>query len=250
VTTIAVGDIHGFLAPLIDLLARLRAEVTADDTVVFLGDYIDRGPDSKGCIDAILAFEQDIAGTVVCLRGNHEDWLLQTLGDFCRHSWVIGMDGYDTIRSYSPDAARIIRDAQRAAGLSAYLERVPLPYNVFVDSIPKAHRTFFERLQTYYRGADGICVHAGLDVTVVQLEDQDPHVCMWGTDTFPEEYVGDEIVAYGHLNNATLDDDGWPGPRIIGSTIGLDTISHGVLTAMRLSDRRLFQSAKHDTMYR
>ena len=54
--TIAVGDIHGYLGPLRDLLARLRAEVTQDDTVVFLGDYIDRGPDSKGCIDAIRAF--------------------------------------------------------------------------------------------------------------------------------------------------------------------------------------------------
>ena len=247
--TIAIGDIHGFLDPLTDLLAHLRSEVTTDDTVVFLGDYIDRGPDSKACIDAILAFEQDIAGAVVCLRGNHEDWLLRTLGDFCRHSWVIGMDGYDTIRSYSPEAARLIRDAQSAAGLSVYVERVPLPYGVFIDSMPTAHRTFFDRLQTYYRGADGICVHGGLDVTVARVEDQDPHDCIWGTDTFPEDYVGDGIVAYGHHNNATLDDDGWPGPRIIGSTIGLDTISHGVLTAMRLSDRRLFQSAKHDTIY-
>ena len=244
--TIAVGDIHGYLAPLSDLLTQLRAEVARDDTVVFLGDYIDRGPDSKGCIDAMLGFEQDIAGTVVYLRGNHEDWLLQTFRDFYRHSWVLGMDGYDTIRSYSPDAARIIRDAQREAGLGVYLERVPLPYDVFVDSMPTTHRMFFDRLQPYYRGPDGICVHGGLDASVARLEDQDVRACIWGTDGFPEDYCGDEVVAYGHLNNAAIDGDGWPRPRIIGSTIGLDTIAHGVLTAMRLSDRRLFQSARHD----
>jgi calcineurin-like phosphoesterase family protein len=246
VATIAVGDIHGYLAQLTDLMTQLSAEVTRDDTVVFLGDYIDRGPDSKGCIDAILAFEQEIAGTVVCLRGNHEDWLLRTLGDFCRHSWLMAMDGYDTIRSYSPDAARIIRDAQRAGGLGVYLERVPLPYDVFVDSMPQAHRTFFDNLWPYYRGADGICVHGGLDMRVVRVEDQDLHACIWGTAGFPEDYRGDDVVAYGHHNNAEVDGDGWPRPRIIGSTIGLDTISHGVLTAMRLSDRRVFQSARYD----
>ena len=244
--TIAVGDIHGYLVQLTDLLTQLRAVVTPDDTVVFLGDYIDRGPDSKGCIDAILAFERDIAGTVVCLRGNHEDWLLRTLGDFCRHSWLMGMDGYDTIRSYSPDAARIIRDAQKAAVLDVYLERAPLPYGVFVDSMPQAHRAFFDNLRPYYRGADGICVHGGLDVRIRRVEDQDLHACMWGTDGFPEDYRGRDLVAYGHRNNAELDGDGWPRPRIIGSTIGLDTIAHGVLTAMRLSDRRLFQSARHE----
>ena len=243
--TIAIGDIHGFLDPLTDLLSQLRVEVSEDDTVVFLGDYIDRGPDSKGCIDAILEFEEDIVGTVVCLRGNHEDWLLQTLGDFGRHSWLIGMDGYDTIRSYSPDAAQIIRDAQKAAGLSVYMDRVALPYGVFVDSMPKSHRTFFHKLLPCYRGADGICVHGGLDVSVARVEDQTLHACMWGVDGFPEDYRGDEVVVYGHHNNAVLDRDGWPGPCIIGSTIGLDTISHGVLTAMRLSDRRLFQSARH-----
>jgi serine/threonine protein phosphatase 1 len=245
VATIAVGDIHGYLGPLTDLLARLRDEVTADDTVVFLGDYIDRGLDSRGCIDAILAFEDEIAGSVVCLRGNHEDWLLSTLGDFRRHSWLMGMDAFDTIRSYSPEAARIIGDAHKAAGHSLYMDRVPLPYQVFVDAIPREHRNFFNNLQPYYRAADGICVHGGLDVNVARLEDQDLQACLGANDGFPEDYRGEEIVAYGHFNNADLDSDGWPRPRIIGATIGLDTIAHGVLTAMRLSDRRLFQSARY-----
>jgi hypothetical protein len=58
-------------------------------------------------------------------------------------------------------------------------------------------------------------------------------------------YVGEEVVIYGHWNNAEIDAKGWPHPRIIGQTVGLDTISHGVLTAMRFPDRTVFQSSRH-----
>jgi serine/threonine protein phosphatase 1 len=78
--TIAIGDIHGNHSALIDVLDQIRSEVDAGDTVVFLGDYIDRGPDTKRCIDAILSFRQEVKAEVVCLRGNHEDWLLVKLG--------------------------------------------------------------------------------------------------------------------------------------------------------------------------
>jgi serine/threonine protein phosphatase 1 len=89
--TIAIGDIHGNLRALDDLLGRVRDDITLSDTVVFLGDYIDRGPDSKGCIDRILDFRREIIGEVVCLRGNHEDWLLRTMDDYTRHSWLMGI---------------------------------------------------------------------------------------------------------------------------------------------------------------
>jgi serine/threonine protein phosphatase 1 len=56
--TLAVGDIHGYLPPLVDLLAQLGDAATAADVIGFLGDYIDRGPDSKRCIDAILEFRE------------------------------------------------------------------------------------------------------------------------------------------------------------------------------------------------
>lgn len=84
-----------------------------------------------------------------------------------------------------------------------------------------------------------------MDPQVPFLEDQTVEALIWGTKGFPDEYRGGETVAYGHRDNAELNQHGWPQPRIIGSTIGLDTISHGVLTAMRLADRRLFQSAQH-----
>lgn len=76
-----------------DVLGQLRGDVTRSETVVFLGDYIDRGPDSRGCIDAILEFQHEVTAAVVCLRGNHEDWFLQTRRDYSRHSWLLGWDG-------------------------------------------------------------------------------------------------------------------------------------------------------------
>jgi len=69
--TIAIGDIHGCLPPLEDLLSQLTGEVSERDTIVFLGDYIDRGPDTKGCIDRMLRFIDEIRAPVVCLCGNH-----------------------------------------------------------------------------------------------------------------------------------------------------------------------------------
>jgi diadenosine tetraphosphatase ApaH/serine/threonine PP2A family protein phosphatase len=73
---------------------------------------------------------------------------------------------------------------------------------------------------------------------------QAPNDLIWGGGTFPDGYDGEDIVVYGHRNNATLDADGWPRPTTNGRTIGIDTISHGVLTAIRLPDRKLFQSAR------
>jgi len=60
------------------------------DTTVFLGDYIDRGPDTRGCIDRILRWQDESPATVITLLGNHEDWLLRSITDPARHSWLGG----------------------------------------------------------------------------------------------------------------------------------------------------------------
>jgi serine/threonine protein phosphatase 1 len=244
-TTIAVGDIHGNLPALEDLLTSLRGGICENDTVVFLGDYIDRGPDTKGCIDAILDFQREVANQVVCLRGNHEDWLLRTLGDHRRHSWLMGMEAFDTIRSYSPQAVDLLRRAIEAAGPQIFFSREMLPYQAFFDAMPKAHISFLQSLVPYFRGPDGICVHGGLDPNGAPLDAQPLEMLLGGGDGFPEDYVGAETVAYGHWDNADLDEQRWPRPKILGATIGVDTISHGVLTAVRLSDRRVFQSSQY-----
>ena len=162
-STIAIGDIHGHRDALVDLLDRLAGFASDDDTVVFLGDYIDRGPHSRECIDAILAFRGSVSANVVCLCGNHEDWMLQTMRDHRRHSWITGMEAFDTIRSYSADAEHALREAIASAGLAFFLRKPPLPYESFFECLPPEHLAFFRNLQTFHRTADCVCVHGGLD---------------------------------------------------------------------------------------
>jgi serine/threonine protein phosphatase 1 len=244
--TIAIGDIHGNLAALDDLLSQIRGESAEGDTVVFLGDYIDRGPDSKGCVDAILGFMHDVRIEVVCLLGNHEEWFLRTLHDYRRHSWLLGMEAYDTIQSYSADAASTLRDAASKAGDQLYDEPCELPYNVFFDCVPAEHVRFFRNLRPGHQTADCLCTHGGLNPRIAALREQTAHDLVWGAGGFPDEYQGVDLVVYGHRNNATLDRDGWPSPRLVGNTIGIDTISRGVLTAVRLPDQRVFQSGRYE----
>jgi serine/threonine protein phosphatase 1 len=244
--TFAIGDVHGNLAALDDLLRQLGGAVSEGDVVVFLGDYIDRGPDTKGCVDAILALQHDIAAEVVALCGNHEDWLLRTRRDYRSHSWLLGMDGLDTIRSYSADAAIALQAAASKAGSDLYVGHCALPYGAFFDCVPQAHIEFFERLRSYYRSPDCVCTHGGLDPRVSGVHEQARHALIWGTSGFPAQYGGAETVVYGHWNNADLNADGWPAPAILGRTIGIDTIAHGVLTAIRLPDQRVFQSARYE----
>jgi serine/threonine protein phosphatase 1 len=244
--TIAVGDIHGNLPALADLLRQLESIARQDDVVVFLGDYIDRGPQAKQCVDAILAFQQDIPAEVVCLCGNHEDWLLRTLHDHQRHSWLLVMEAYSTIRSYSPAAERVLREAASQASAELYSESRVLPYEAFFDCVPDAHIRFFEGLRTYYQGPGCLCTHGGLDPRVPAVQEQTRYSLIWGANGFPEKYSGPDIVVYGHRNNAVLDADGWPAPAILGRTIGIDTISHGVLTAVRLPDQLVLQSARYE----
>ena len=243
--TIAVGDSHGNLPALDDLLGQIRREVGKGDAVVFLGDYFDRGPDAKGCVDVVLEFQRDVKAAVICLCGNHEDWLLRTLADFRRHSWLLGMEALDTIRSYSPIAAQTLRDAASEAGVSLILDPPALPYEVFFSAVPQARLRFFRGLVPYYQSADCLCVHGGVDPRMPRIQDQTREAVIWGGEGFPDRYDGADTVVYGHRNNAVVAADGTPKPRIIGRTIGLDTISHGVLTAMSLPGRRVIQSGRH-----
>jgi serine/threonine protein phosphatase 1 len=243
--SIAIGDVHGNLNALNDLLAQIAPTVTPRDTVVFLGDYIDRGPDSCRCIDRILRFREESPATVVALRGNHEDWLLATARDHSRHSWLLAMDVFPTIESYSRDAADVLRSAMEDIGAAAlYSNSAPLPYEAFFAAVPKAHMEFLEGLQLSYETEDGVFAHAGIDTTVSDLRDQSRFALLMGTFDFVEGYCGPPVVVYGHRNNAVLH-DGWPHPRMSEWTIGVDTISHGVLTAIRLPERSIMQSARH-----
>jgi hypothetical protein len=95
----------------------------------------------------------------------------------------------------------------------------------------------------------GLCLHTcGAESAHQLCSRAAPRNLDLGAGAFPDEYGGHELVLYGHRNNATLNTDGWPTPTIVGRTIGVDTISHGVLTAVRLPDQRIFQSARHKVL--
>jgi len=242
--TIVVGDIHGNAAALEELLARITCELSPEDTVVFLGDYIDRGPDVKGCLDQIIGYGEATSAAVVTLMGNHEDWLLRTYRDFTRHSWLLGMEAFETIRSYSLKAERSLRRELDRAGLSLITDRVRIPYDLFFELVPASHIHFLENLKLFCRTPDAVCVHGGIDPKKGAVEEQDRETLLWGHEDFPAEYRGGDVIVYGHSNNPVIDGTGWPGPNELNRTIGIDTISFGVLTAIRLPDRRVFQSSR------
>lgn len=125
------------------------------------------------------------------------------------------------------------------------MDSIALPYEVFFRAVPQEHITFLTRLQTFCRTADAVLVHGGMDTDGGRVEEQRGEDLIWGTDGFPERYRGEEFVVYGHANDPVVDPKGWPRPRIQGRTCGLDTISHGVLTALRLPEGIVFQSDRH-----
>ena len=240
--TLIVGDIHGNAIGLRALLTNVETELRASDAIVFLGDYIDRGADSRGCVEQILRFRDRTQATVVALLGNHEQWMLRTLRDHTRHSWLLGMEALETIRSYSEQAADRLRDAVRRAGTRIVTEKMRLPYEDFFDAMPRSHLGFFAELRTWYRCPEALCVHGGVSLDGTPIEAQAEESVVWGPDEFPDEYRDRELVVYGHRGDTPLDSDGRPRPRVRPNTIGLDSSEHGVLTAIRLPDRRVFQA--------
>jgi hypothetical protein len=154
------------------------------------------------------------------------------------------MEACETIGSYSAAAVDALRSAAAVAGPELILGDCSLPYEAFFASVPEAH-VLFRSLLPYCRTPDCVCVHGGLDPAGPEVEQQKREALVWGTDLFPGGYGGSEMIVNGHRNNAELDPAGWPKPRVIRRTIGLDTISHGVLTAMRLPDGRVFQSRRY-----
>jgi hypothetical protein len=137
-----------------------------------------------------------------------------------------------------------LREAASRAGRQLYERSLALPYDVFFEQVPAQHLRFFEGLREPHVTADCVCAHAGVDPQIARFEDQPRRALVWGTSGFPARYAGAELVVYGHWSDAVVNDHGWPAPRIGERTIGLDTIEHGLLTAIRLPDHPVFQSAR------
>ena len=152
--TVAIGDVHGDARGLAEVLARVEPELAPGDEVVFLGDLVDRGPDSRGVLELVVGLRARRPGRVTVLQGNHEEWLLETWGDPTRHSWLLGLDGLATVRSYAPEAAELLAARLRELGPRLVLERVALPYEAFFAAIPPAHAALLRDRQLAPGGRD------------------------------------------------------------------------------------------------
>ncbi|MGE0707766.1 MAG: metallophosphoesterase family protein [Planctomycetota bacterium] len=241
--TYAVGDIHGELVALEEVLAQVEPLLVPGDTLVFLGDYVDRGPDSRGVLERIAGLRAHPPCRVEALLGNHEEWLLRTLRGGTSHSWLLGMDGISTVASYSPEVAAELRGEIARHGVALLRGEARLPYERFFELLPAAHRALLEGLAPFARTPDAVCVHGGA-AAGVPAEAQEVRDLVWGAGGFPDDYLGPDLVVYGHRGDGLLDERGRasPRPNEHGRALGIDTIGRGVLTCLRLPDLAVFQS--------
>ena len=166
--TFAIGDIHGCNTTFKLLLQQLALQ--PGDVLYCLGDYIDRGPDSKGVIDTILALRAE-GHTVHTLRGNHEQLLLEALeSPFNVPLWVRN-GGDATLKSFG-------------------IKRI--------TQIPAPYADFFHQTEDYLIAGDTILVHAGLNFS---LDDpfEDHYAMLWTREPFIDaQWLGNRIVVHGH----------------------------------------------------
>jgi len=209
----AIGDIHGCISQLDRLLAQLDID-KEKDTLLFIGDYIDRGPDPKGVIDSILDIRKNIS-KVVCLSGNHEDMFLNYCLDRRDQELYMSNGGMRTLASYgfSPEGTEEL-------------------------ILPESHREFFTSLRTYHETDDYIFVHAGLRPGV-PLDRQDREDLLWIRFEFIRSpYDFGKTVIYGHTP-VFLDE-----PLIDKNKIGIDTgaVYGGWLTCIELPEMKIYQA--------
>ena len=228
--TYVVGDIHGRLDVLQRLLRKL--EPGSSDAVVFLGDYIDRGPDSFGVVDALLRFQDGCRGHVHFLMGNHEASMLRSLDDPRRHTWVTGMQGLPTIHSYNAELGRAFERRMASYGAALFLGDAELPYRELERAMPASHRGFFRGLVPFVRTKDVVCSHAGVSLEYESVESEDLEALIWGVPGWWDAYSGDDVIVYGHWGNG-VDESGTVRPYEINRTYGIDCSSASELMAIR-----------------
>lgn len=196
-------DWHGKLSRVKNLFSKL--DLQPNDTIIYLGDAIDRGEDSKGCVDFILDLKKRYK--VVTLLGNHESFVLEAAkypnGQMAR-SWLMN-GGIACIDSYDPEC------------------RSSDPIKLILDT----HADYFNNLQLTYETENFIFVHGYLSHEL-DVEDQEEFLCIWGRfqDIFPHK--SGKTVVCGHSIQTN-------GPTNHGFKICIDTgsfLRNGYVTAM------------------
>jgi len=220
----AVGDIHGRLDLLEAMLELIEADARASGhserrTLVFLGDYVDRGPDSRGVVDRVISVLPQGFDTHF-LKGNHEAILLNFLDDAWNlDNWLLNGGGA-TMLSYGVDTERLAR-----LGVPPEIWR-----KAFAEALPEAHLRFFKSLKLSVSFGDYLFVHAGVRPGV-PLGAQSEADLIWIRAPFLD-HAGPfaKIVVHGH----TPEKDPVTRPNRIGIDTG--AVFTGRLTALRLQD--------------
>ena len=187
----AIGDIHGRADLLEKLLGKIKADTgknnQAEPHVIFLGDYVDRGMESKEVVDLSLDFDLK-GGTKVYLKGNHEAMMLDFLADPSTGPRWFENGGLATLLSYG---------VQPQGNFSSKnnLEKIR---DQFLTSIPKAHKNFYENLVMNYELGNYFFVHAGVNPDR-PLDKQTWEDMLWIRDEFLEsEKPLEKTVVHGH----------------------------------------------------
>lgn len=202
---LAIGDVHGCLSSLKTLLASVKP--VAGERVIMLGDYIDRGPDSKGVIDYLIDWPWK--AELILLKGNHELIMEDSLLSEEHFSYWCDVGGLETMVSYSTR----------------------------FDEIPEDHWKFVRTGLAYYETKKVIYVHGGVDHKV-SMEDQDSEELSWRRFSDAKAHCSGKLVVCGH----TIQRGGVPVD--IGHSICIDTAAcrGGWLTCLDAKSRRYWQA--------
>jgi serine/threonine protein phosphatase 1 len=197
--TFAIGDIHGDLVHLEALLGSLPA-LDAGDTLVFVGDYLDRGPDSARVVERVRALSRRTPAMVVALRGSHEDaWLKVVRQGWPEFILPVTNGCLATLRSYLGQPPPGKDEFGTAEEFDAMLEGSFFPADVLA---------WMKSLPVYHEDEHAIYVHAGLPKVrgrwAHPSELDDPKPLLWQrTEEFFRSYRGKRVV-FGHTVVAAL----------------------------------------------
>lgn len=211
---VAIGDIHGYWDSLTALYVALdRYGLDCNrDTVVFLGDYVDGGPNTRQVVSDLRALQQTYPHWVF-LKGNHEDMLLQTVGNNSMDTWAnwYHQGGEQTLDSYRPWP----KDAN-----PCYPE----------DIIPAGHLDWLRERPLIHETKSFIFVHGGL-APGLPLDGNGEQTLLWMREPFiSSTYDWGKRVIFGHTYT--------PEPLVMPNKIGIDTMHRGGgrLSAVVLDD--------------
>jgi serine/threonine protein phosphatase 1 len=210
---LAIGDIHGCLQAFETLLDAVQP--TPEDLLVLLGDYIDRGPDSRGVLERILRLKQ--THRLVTLCGNHEQMMLEARISPEVHSGWLASGGVATLWSYGSD------------GKPGTL-----------DDVPDEHWSFLEGCQDWLETERWLFVHANLDAAQ-PVEQQSVAILRWQKFDNPLPHMSGKTMICGHTRQSG------GVPCNLGHAICIDTwvYGEGWLTCLEPSTGHLWQANQH-----